>query len=96
MIRFALAAALVATATLASVGGVSAGPLQFNPINTPIVLLPLGQGSKGAKVNGPITSPGDAFYPQTATVDVREECLAAGGTPKRTFDGTDFVWTCRQ
>jgi hypothetical protein len=91
MIRMTLAAALVAVATLASVGAASAFP-QINPVYAP-KLNPL--GGKGVQ-NGPITSPGDAFHPQTASVDVRSECLAAGGTPKRTFDGTDFVWTCRQ
>jgi hypothetical protein len=88
MIRMTLAATLVAVATLASVGTASA----FNPVNAP-KLNPLG-GKAAPSVE--ITSPGDAFYPQTASVDPREECLANGGTPKRQFDGTDFVWTCRQ
>ena len=90
MIRMTLAAALVAVATLGSVGAASAFP-QINPVYAP-KLNPLG----GKIVQTETTSPGDAFYPQTATVEVRTECLAAGGTPKRTFDGTDFVWTCRQ
>jgi len=87
MSRLTLAAALVAVATLASAGAASAGPIKINPNFLKYY---------GKSVPTETTSPGDAFYPQTATVDVRAECLAAGGTPKRQFDGTDFVWTCRQ
>jgi hypothetical protein len=91
MIRMTLAAALVVAATLASAGAASAFP-QINPKFYP-KLPPL-----GGKVvpQTEITSPGDPFYPQTASVDTRAECLANGGTPKRQFDGTEFVWTCRQ
>ena len=80
--------ALVAAVTLASSGAAFAGPIKIYP-----GVLKLLNGKPAANE---VTSPGDAFYPQTATVDVRGECLAAGGTPKRQFDGTDFVWTCRQ
>ena len=92
MIRMTLAAAVVAAATLAAVGSASAFP-QLNPNFYP--KLPQLVGGK-AVPTGDVTSPGDAFYPQTATVDPRRECIANGGTPKRAFDGTEFVWTCRQ
>lgn len=41
-----------------------------------------------------ITSPGDAFYANVDTPDVREECDAAGGELKRKFIGNDFQWVC--
>jgi hypothetical protein len=87
MSRLTLAVALVAVATLAAAGAASAGPIVINKNF-------LKYYGKSAPTE--VTSPGDAFYPQTANVDPREECLAAGGTPKRAFDGTEFVWTCRQ
>lgn len=51
--------------------------------------------SKGAQPAEP-SSPGDEFHPERPSVSPRVACLAAGGTPKRKFDGSDFVLICQQ
>lgn len=84
MIRTTTAVALVVLTSLSMVGTASAWDLGGK-------IPPYHPHAKGQP-----TSPGDAFYPNVANVDPRAECAATGGTPKRKFDGTDFVWVCVQ
>lgn len=84
MIRTSAATALVLLISLSMTGAAPAVSLGGK-------IPPYNPGAKGQA-----TSPGDAFYPTVAKVDIRVECEATGGTPKRRFDGTEFVWVCVQ
>lgn len=95
-----LATAFVAafSVTLACGSAATAAPLQVNKQH----LTLKGDALKKIEMSKlPVPSKkgfsitvGEAFYPNQKEVDVRGECLAAGRTPKRRFEGNGFVWVC--
>lgn len=88
MKKFVVVALVALTASSFAVGTASAlVPTKYFLDQPPIL--------KSVQPGEP-SSPGDEFHPERPSVSPRVACLAAGGTPKRTFDGSDFVWVCVQ
>ncbi len=90
-----LAVALVAlTASVAFGGAASAAPIKKDAYVLKGDVLNKLEEAKMKPKSGFSITVGEAFYANQPVVNVRAECLAAGHTPKRRFDGTEFVWVC--